>query len=456
MRLKIRGLVHIVKNYFSQGHERTLLAKKNIILSLFLKGIVIVISLIQIPITISYINPTEYGIWLTLSSVVGLFNFFDIGLSNGLKNKLAQANANGNVKLSGIYISTTYALIGLISVSLFVLFLIFNFFLDWNFILNVEKNIQDNLNLLAFIVFSSFCIQLILQILNSILTALHALAKVALVSCIGQVCTFIAILVLKYSITSSLFYLVIILTFTPILIQLLASIYFFSTSYRSFIPKFKNIDFNFARDLLKIGGLFFFIQLGSLLLFQTDNIVITQVFGPEEVTVFNLCYKLFSVIVMIFTIVMNPFWSAFTDAYVKDDMIWIKSIFTKLYKYWVILVILSLFLFVLSPYIFKFWIGEKIHISLMLSFSMAIYTISICWMMIHNIFINGVGKLKLQLYLYVVASLINIPLCIIFAELFGLVGITLSNIIVVVFMGIVLYCQAKHLLNGTASGIWNK
>lgn len=124
--------------------------------------------------------------------------------------------------------------------------------------MNVEKNIQDNLNLLALIVFASFCVQLILQILNSILTALHALAKVALISCIGQVFTLIAILVLKYSITSSLFYLVIILTFTPILIQLLASIYFFSTSYKSFIPKFKKVDFNFAKDLLKIGGFFFY------------------------------------------------------------------------------------------------------------------------------------------------------------------------------------------------------
>ncbi|MFV5698719.1 lipopolysaccharide biosynthesis protein [Flavobacterium sp. ZT3R17] len=443
-------------NYFAKGHERTVLAKKNIIFSLVLKGVSIAISLIQIPITISYINPAEYGIWLTLSSVVGLFNFFDIGLSNGLKNKLAEANAKGLTTLSNIYISTTYAIISLISITLFFLFFICNFFLDWNYILNVKNDVGTNLNVLALIVFSSFCIQLILQILNSILTAFHALAKVSLVSCIGQVCTLAAILLLKSTISSSLFYLVIILTFTPILVQLFATGYYFTKTYKFFIPSFKMIEFKFAKDLLKIGGLFFFIQLGSLLLFQTDNIVITQLFGPEEVTVFNLCYKLFSVIVMIFTIIMNPFWTAFTDAYVKGDVKWIKNIFNKLYKYWGLLIFVSLVLLVLSPYIFKIWIGDKVHISLGLSFAMFVYTISICWMMIHNIFINGVGKLKLQFYLYIIATVINIPLCVILGKFFGLIGVTVSNIIVVIFMGSVLCFQAKLILNGEAKGIWNK
>jgi O-antigen/teichoic acid export membrane protein len=452
----IKNVSSKVSSYFEKGHERTLLAKKNIIISLVLKGVSIAISLIQIPLTISYINPAEYGIWLTLSSVVGLFNFFDIGLSNGLKNKLAEANANGLKKLSNIYISTTYAIIGLISVTLFVLFSICNFFLDWNYILNVNSDVGANLNVLALIVFGSFCIQLILQILNSILTAFHALAKVSLVSCLGQLCTLAAILILKSTVNSSLFYLVIILTFTPILVQLLATIFYFSKTYKLFIPSFKMVDFGFAKDLLKIGGLFFFIQLGSLLLFQTDNIVITQLFGPEEVTVFNLCYKLFSVVVMVFTIVMNPFWTAFTDAYVKGDIAWIKDIFNKLYKYWGILILLSIILLVLSPFIFKIWIGDKVEISFPLSFTMALYTISICWMMIHNIFINGVGKLKLQFYLYIIATIINIPLCVMLGKFFGLIGITISNIIVVVFMGSILRFQANLIINGKAKGIWNK
>jgi len=78
---------------------------------------------------------------------------------------------------------------------------------------------------------------------------------------------------------------------------------------------------------LSLGEIFFFIKIGGILLFQTDNIIIIRLFGPEKVTTFNIAYKLFSVIIMGFAIIMTPFWSAFTDAYAKQDFEWIKSVF---------------------------------------------------------------------------------------------------------------------------------
>ena len=47
------------------------------------------------PLTIDFVNPTQYGIWLTLSSLLAWFSFFDIGLSLGFRNRFAQAKANG-------------------------------------------------------------------------------------------------------------------------------------------------------------------------------------------------------------------------------------------------------------------------------------------------------------------------------------------------------------------------
>jgi len=83
----------------SKGHERSIKAKRNILISLIIKGLSISINLILVPLTITYINPSRYGIWLTLSSLVALFSFFDIGLSNGLRNKLAEAKAKGDIQL---------------------------------------------------------------------------------------------------------------------------------------------------------------------------------------------------------------------------------------------------------------------------------------------------------------------------------------------------------------------
>ena len=100
-----------IKEFFTNGHERTLKAKKNIAASFLIKGLNIGIGLILVPLTINYLNPTKYGIWITLSSVIGWFSFFDIGLGNGLRNRFAEALANKDHNLARTYVSTTYAVL---------------------------------------------------------------------------------------------------------------------------------------------------------------------------------------------------------------------------------------------------------------------------------------------------------------------------------------------------------
>src|SRR5690606_19352204 len=96
----------------------------------------ICISFIMVPLTIDYINPSGYGIWLTLSSIVGWFSFFDIGLTQGLRNKFAEAKAKGDDAAAQMYVSTTYAVLGIIFSLIWLLYLIFSQFLDWASILN--------------------------------------------------------------------------------------------------------------------------------------------------------------------------------------------------------------------------------------------------------------------------------------------------------------------------------
>src|ERR1700761_5284446 len=104
------SLVLKIKYFFSNGHERTLKARRNVAVSFLLRGINIAIGFVLIPMTINYVNPVQYGIWLTLSAIIAWFNFFDIGLGNGLKNKLAEANALNDTDSAKIYVSTTYAI----------------------------------------------------------------------------------------------------------------------------------------------------------------------------------------------------------------------------------------------------------------------------------------------------------------------------------------------------------
>ena len=145
----IQRIKEIFKDNFTRGHERSIKAKKNILASFLIKGCSIAVSLIIVPVTINYINSSRYGIWLTLSSIVGWLSFFDIGLTQGLRNKFAEAKAKNDDSIARIYISTTYVILGIIFTCIWLLFLVGNNFLDWSKILNVPVSVKSEVTTLA-------------------------------------------------------------------------------------------------------------------------------------------------------------------------------------------------------------------------------------------------------------------------------------------------------------------
>ena len=444
------------ESFFTKGHERTLKAKKNILASFIIKGLSIVISLVLVPLTINYINPSRYGIWLTLSSIITWFSFFDIGFGNGLRNKFAEAMAKGEEELARIYVSTTYAILCIIIGIVLILFLCINPFINWAKILNTTQEMADELSILAVIVFIFFCLRFIFQLITTVLTANQEPAKASFFNFLGSLLSLIIIFILTKTTSGNLIYLGTTLSFTPVLVLIASSLWFYSHDYKRFAPSLKYVKFSYARNLMSLGIKFFIIQIAALVLFNTNNIIITQVFGPKEVTTFDVAFKLFSVVTMIFNIIATPLWSAFTDAFAKNDFGWIETTLLKMKKIWVLLIICTISILLSSPWIFKWWLGNSVDVPLTLSIAMSSYVIVYMWQTIHVFFLNGIGKIRLQLYLVIFSGLINIPLAILLGKKFGLVGITLTSTLLFIIMGIIFSIQTQKILNNTATNIWNK
>jgi len=425
-------------------------------MSFGVKAASIFVGMILVPMTINFVNPIQYGVWLTISSIVAWMNFFDIGLGNGLKNKLAHSMALGQHKEAKNYVSTTYAVLFTISSFIFLCFIFINNFLDWNAILNIPKNAVADLQSIVLIVVGTFCVQFVMQILNTILIATHQPAKTAIISFIGQLCVLIAIVFLRESYPANLKVLVIVATGIPIVVMLIATVYFFRTSLKAFLPSFQSIHLKYTRPLLNLGAKFFIIQMGALILFQTDNIIITRILGPEAVTEFNVSYKLFSVITMVFVIIITPYWSAFTDAYASKDFQWMKKSMDMIRKVCMLLSLIAFIVYMLSPWIFELWLGNAVHINTTLSFTMMIYSIAYIWQTAHVFLLNGVGKIKLQLILVILSAVINIPVAVILGRVWGLPGIISASSMLFIVMGSIFYLQTEKIVNQNAKGIWNK
>jgi len=452
LRSKFADIIGLV----TKGQKRSVKAKKNILASFAIKGLSIAISLVLVPLTINYINASRYGIWLTLSSIVTWFSFFDIGFGNGLRNKFAEALAKGQEELARIYVSTTYAILIIIIGIVLVIFISINPFLNWARILNTSADMSDELRLLALIVFVFFCLRFVFQLITTVLTANQEPAKASFFNLLGSLFSLIVIFILTKTTSGNLIYLGTALSIAPVLVLAASSIWFYKHGYKMYSPSFKYVRFSFARNLMSLGIKFFVIQIAALILFNTNNIIITQLFGPAEVTTFNVSFKLFSVVTMVFSIIATPLWSAFTEAFVKNDFDWIKSTLSKMRIIWYLLIGCTILLLFSSPVLYKWWVGDKVQVPFALSVAMSSYVIVYIWQTIHVFFLNGIGKIKLQLYLVVFSGLVNIPLAIFLGKKMGLVGITLTSTMLFIIMGIVFSVQTQKILNRTAVNIWNK
>lgn len=443
---------------FGGGHERSNKAKKNILASLVIKGLNILIGILIVPITINYLDPTRYGIFITLTSLIAWFGFFDIGLGHGLRNKFAQAIAANDHLLAKTYVSTTYALLSIIAASLIVIVLVVNNFVDWNAILNTSVSVisNDELKLLVAIVFSVFFISFVLKLITVILLADQRPSLASFFEFSGRILALTTIVVLTKTSNSSLLYFGIAQTVIPVLVLLISNIWFFKDRYNQYKPSFKFIDFSKTKDILNLGLKFFVIQIASVLLYQTNNIIITQLFGPESVTTYSIANSYFSVLTMFFSIVVTPFWSAFTEAWTKNEISWIKNIMKKLVKVWLFLLIMAVIMLFLSPYVYELWIGNAVIIPFSISLLVTILALINSWNSIFSQFLNGVGKIKLQMNIALIAAFFNVPLSIYLGKVIGFQGILIANVLVLT-PGLVIYpIQYYKIISGKATGLFNK
>src|SRR5690606_8708935 len=120
-------------------------------------------------------------------------NTFDIGLGNGLRNKLAEALANQDYIQCRVLVSTTY---GTITMLMFVIFGIFwgaNTFIDWHSVLNVERSTVPNLKSIVLMSFALFCLSFVLKLIGNVYLALQKPAVNNLLVMLGQLLALILI-----------------------------------------------------------------------------------------------------------------------------------------------------------------------------------------------------------------------------------------------------------------------
>ena len=411
--------------------HRSSLLQKNIMVSFLAKGWSAIIVLLMVPITLNCLGYYNNGVWLTISSVMLWIDNLDIGLGNGMRNKLAVYLAHGEEARARSLVSSTFAMLTYIIIPTLLVLLVLIMTCDNYQLLNVEPDKVADLDQILMVTVTLVCTTFIFKLIGTYIvykSVSHSLLHIALVN-----------------------------TACPLLVYLIAFPFTFWYKFPHLRPSFSLVDMKEAKEVISMGILFFIIQICGVVLLMTSNILISKLFSPAMVTPYQIAYRYLSIMLVAFTVICMPFWNATTDAYARGDLQWIRQATRKL-RLMTIGIMIGLTVMVLaSDWVYTIWIGNDHNVDFRMSIAVAVYIFILIYSMRYSYFINGIGKLRLQLIFSTIAAILFIPLAYLVVRLTDDIIWFIGVMCLVNIPGLIVNrLQFNKLTNGQAKGIWNQ
>lgn len=377
-----------------------------------------VLSFVSAPLLLHCLGDEKYGIWATILSFISWIYYCDLGIGNGLRNKLASTIVIGDKEASKKYLGTAYVLITGISLGVFVFIFVFYSIFDIGNWLEIElsgENIQ--VCLIAAMFFA--CVNFVMSLVNNILFAMQKASCVNFFSCISQL--LFVILLVFYSITgvNTILLFAIGEGLSQLIKNIIETLFVFK-KYPELKFSLKDYDKNYTSGILSFGLQMFIVQIAALVLNSTDNILITKILGAAEVTPYNFCYKYFNMIQTLYVALIMPLLSAYTAAYTLKDTQWI---YKSLKKNILLLGIFSVGS-IIAAVIFKpftvVWLQKNIYFEPILIVCTLIYFILLMFSHVFSTFLTGISCIKETTIATVIGTILNIPASVFLAKNIGL------------------------------------
>lgn len=379
-----------------------------------------------------------YGVWLTIISMLNWVVTFDLGIGNGLRNKLASAIAEGNKEKQRQLVSSAFILLFVVSVVVYIICCVIFNFVNWNVILNVEEQIVSNcvLKKSVMIAFCGLIIHFVLKLSVSILYAFKETTIGSLVTLsINLLIVIYAIIFRKQEPEIAILNISIAYAVTLVVPLFVLTVFLFAKKMNYAKPSIKFYDRKDAIGILSLGGQFFAVQLLLLLINSTNEFIITQIEGPQSVVIYNIYFRLFSAVIALFSVIVNPIWSSISISFAEKDIDgikWRKRTITNM------AILFSVGCFILSLIL-------QIPVNILYSSSGVVVDIrySLCFALFSSVMImisatscieNGINDLKPQIIGNSIAALLKIPFVYIFFYYFGnWMAVVYANIAIMVF-----------------------
>jgi O-antigen/teichoic acid export membrane protein len=190
------------------------------------------------------------------------------------------------------------------------------------------------------------------------------------------------------------------------------------------------VDLGLVRELLKVGGLFFVIQLTLAVTAASNNLVLTLILGTEASAQYSVPAQLFALFSTFLALFFAPLWPAYAEAFKSNDHAWIQRTFrhSTLFAFSITTVCVTA-LILLAERLITLWIGDTVVIPFALIVPLGLYQILMSLTHSYAMYLNGAGHMSFQTIVAVVTAIANLLLSIYLTTQIGVAGVAWGSVI---------------------------
>ena len=418
----------------NERHRRVALSAATAVLS---KSITVLTALVSVPLTLNYLGDERYGLWMTASSLIAVLTFADLGIGNGLLNRISEAYGNDDRELGRKYVSSAFFMLAGVALLLGLVFSALYPFVDWKKFFNLvspEAIHEAGPATIIFVV--CFLLNLPLGIVARIQLGYQEGFINNLWTIAGSVLALGGLLV-AIGFRAGLPWLVLAMAGAPVLVTIVNGAFLFLRRRPWLLPKRQCASIPVAQSLFRIGAMFFVLQATYAITYPIDNFIAAHVLDQKAVTTYSIVARLFSFTPMIMDMFLNPLWPAYGEAIARGDYRWVKKTLTHS-----MLIAVSVAVFVATTLalfgheILRLWVGPTVAPPFALVLGFAVWTVLSVAGNAVAMFLNGIGVITFEAICAVLVAIGAFVLKIVIAKSMGLAGIIWGTIIAYIVFAI--------------------
>ncbi len=382
--------------------------------------------LISIPLTLHYLGPERFGMWMVISSFTLLLSFSDLGLGNGVLNAVARANGKDDRRGQQVAISNGYVSLTLVAAVIAGAFAAIQPFVDWGAVFNAVDPAARAEARPAMIIYAVFfVIGVPLALVQRVQAGLQQGFNSSLWQCGSSLLSLVCVLGVIAA-QGGLPLLVAAFVGAPQVANLFNTVTLFHRQ-PDLLPSWGLTNKRDMGRLARTGLLFFVLQAVVAATVGADNIIIAHKLGADAVAGYGVPERLFSIITMVVGMMLSPLWPAYGEALARGDFGWLRKTLIRSTLFAFSLAAASASgLVVLGPAILRLWVGNDLHASFSLLLAFAIWKPIESAGVALSVFLNGTAIIRTQIFVSISFAVLSISLKLILIDSIGVLSIPIS------------------------------